>query len=180
MSRKLTVLRTEEVQWPNRCAACGAKEGLVAAGASIGRVASVRPTLSGDLAIRGELLSLDYPVCKAHSHGLVFANLLTRKTLGLSFLRGMIWLLGPLSVLTLATALFRLLAEPGGGPGASLPAELMALFVLFAAAFVLLVRAYRKLPLRLVKQTGDGVTIRFRNEGYAVEFGRLNQAHVQH
>jgi hypothetical protein len=126
--------------------------------------------------MRGELLSMDYPVCREHASGLAFANLLTRKTLGLSLLRLMIWICGPMAVLGLALAGFRLVL--GVQTRNSLPGEMIALTIVFAVAFVLLIRAYRRLPLRLVKRTEDSVTIQFKNDGYGVEFARLNRAHL--
>ena len=173
MSKKVTLLTGEEVLWPNRCARCGAKSGLVTAGASIGRVTSVRPTLSGDLAVKGELLSLHYPVCQAHAKWLGLANLVTRKTVGFAALRVMVFFIGTLGLMFIPTALFRLFVPSRTGAG--MPAEMAAIYVVAVLAMIGLIGAYMKLPLRLVKQTDDEVTIKFKNDAYAVEFARLNK-----
>ena len=107
MSKKVTLFTGGEVLWPNRCARCGVTSGLVSAGSSIGRVASVRPTLSGGLAVKGELFSLNYPVCGAHAKWLGLANLVTRKSVGFAALRVMIFFAGTLGLVFIPIALYR-------------------------------------------------------------------------
>ena len=173
MSKKVTLLTDGEVLWPNRCARCGAKSGLVSAGASIGRVTSVRPTLSGEIAVKGELLSLNYPVCQKHASWLGLANLVTRKTAGFAALRFMVFFFGALGLILIPTALTRLFRP--SGTGADMPVEMWAIYVVGVLAMIGLIGAYMKLPLRLVKKTDDEVTIKFKNDAYAVEFARLNK-----
>ena len=177
MSKKVTLFTDGEVVWPNRCARCGTKSGLESAGASIGRVTSVRPTLSGELAVKGELLSLNYPVCHAHARWLGLANLVTRKTAGLAALRVMVLFIGTLGLMLIPTALTRLFVP--SRTGVDMPAEMAAIYVVAALAMIGLIAAYRKLPLRLVKKTDDEVTIKFKNDAYAVEFTRLNKDSVR-
>lgn len=178
MARKVRIYRDIEVQWPNSCAKCRKKEGLVSAQASIGRVTSVRPTLTGAIAVSGELMHMGYPVCAQHKKGLELANLLTRNTAGFKFLRGMVYFIGalslPLLLLLLVSAVLRLAGAPeSSSPG--LPGAMIAIYIVFAFAFLQLISAYRKLPLRLVKQDDAAVTIRFSNNIYAAEFARLNR-----
>ena len=175
MSKKLTLFTGGEVQWPNRCARCGTKAGLVTAGASIGRVTSVRPTLDGALSVRSELLDLNYPVCQAHARGLSLANLVTRKTMGFAVLRFMVFVMGTLGLSLIPFALIKALSRSG----TDMPAEMAAIYAVSAFAMIGLIAAYAKLPLRLVKQTEDEVTIKFKNDAYAVEFARLNRDSVR-
>ena len=174
MARNVQLVDTDEVRWPNSCAKCGTKEGLRTADASIGKIKSVRPTLAGELAVKTEMFNLNYPVCEEHAKGLSFANAITRKTMGFAVLRGMVYLIGPLSLLLILMLPLRLI-KSNTMPRSDLPLEMMALYALFALAFIVLIRAYRKLPLRLVKRGDDVVTIKFQNDAYAVSFIRLNR-----
>jgi hypothetical protein len=176
MSKKVFLATDGEVFWPNRCARCGTKSGLTSAGASIGRVLSVRPIVAG-LAVKGEILNLDYPVCEAHAKWLGLANLVTRKTTGFAILRVMIFFVGTLGVLLIPTALTRLFVP--SRTGASMPVEMAAIYIVGALAMIGLIGAYMKLPLRLVKRSDDEVTIKFKNDAYAVEFARLNKDSVR-
>lgn len=183
MARKVRIYDDGEVQWPNSCAYCRAKTGLVSAAASIGRVTSVRPTLSGAIAVKGELLSMDYPVCQTHQRGLSWASLITRETAGFKFLRGLSYFFGIQVLLMMLIAIpafiMRLMGgNPGADNGPELPGVMMVIFFFFALSFFLVISAYRKLPLRLVKRNDDGITIKFRNNIYAAEFARLNRDKV--
>jgi hypothetical protein len=178
MSTQVTVSTTGQVSWPNRCARCGTKAGLTAAGASIGRVTSVRPTLGGEVAFTGELTSLSYPVCQEHAKGLGWASAVTRKTAGLAALRVLVVFVGVLGLALVPTVIRRTI-EPPTSDNAGMPLELGAIFVLAALATIALVFAYLKLPLRLVKRTADAVTVKFKNDAYAQEFARLNKDIVE-
>lgn len=174
MTRNVQLVDTDEVRWPNSCAKCGTKEGLRKADASIGKITSVRPTLTGGIAVKTELFSLNYPVCEKHAQGLALANAITRKTMGFAALRGMVYLLGPLSLLFILMLPLRFI-NSNAVPRTDLPIAMVGIYVLFALAFIVLIRAYRKLPLRLIKRGDDVVTVKFQNDAYAQSFIRLNR-----
>ena len=174
MAKNVQLIDSNEVRWPNACAKCGSKQGLRTADASIGKIKSVRPTLAGEIAVKTELFNLNYPVCETHAQGLALANAITRKTMGFAVLRGMVYLLGPLSLLFLLMLPLRFI-NSNAAPRSDLSMAMVAIYVLFALAFIALIRAYRKLPLRLIKRGDDVVTVKFQNDAYAASFIRLNR-----
>lgn len=171
MSKIVWVNHLEDIQWPARCAQCGDKENLTLVGASSGRIKSVSPSLTGAATVTSEMLDLSYPVCEKHAKGVALANLMTRNTTGLRLLRGMIYFIGPLGILYLLILPINLFVRHNT-PGA--PLAFTAIYVLAAAALVYLVRAFRKLPVRIVKHTAEGAKLRFANDLYAQYFRKLN------
>jgi hypothetical protein len=176
MAKTVTILSTEDIQWPSSCSKCRSNKKLTWASATSGRVTSVAPTLTGAISIKSELLDLSFPVCAEHSSGLGLANFFTRNTSGIKMLRGFFYLLGPLSLLVIATSIIRLVTHHQSKT--SIPFGLMAIFIFSAVVFLLILRAYRTLPVRISGQTEDSVSIKFNNDLYAKEFVRLNRQHV--
>ena len=175
---KLLLDATGEIKWPVSCARCGSTANLTVANATSGRVTSVRPNFAGGISVASELLDLSYPVCAEHARGLALANQLTRNTLGLKFLRGFTYFLGPLSVffifirfLSLVLSLFR----PAARLSSTTPVVFYAISLGFATALFLIVLAFRKVPVRVARHTADVVELKFRNERYAREFAKLNR-----
>jgi hypothetical protein len=179
MTERLRLAASQPIAWPARCARCLTKNELTTCNATSGHVESIRPTLAGSLAVKSDMLSLAYPVCAEHARGLPLANLLTRNTLGARTLRIMVYVLGPLSIVSLATMLATLalsVAKPSArGPGGNLSAGMLVLVVVFAAAFALVVWSFRKLPVRVGSHTGETISLAFSNARYAKEFARLNE-----
>lgn len=172
---KVTVRSDGGLAWPARCARCEAAGDLTWANASSGRVTSVRPTLGGAVRVGAEMLDLAYPVCKGHSRGLALSNLLTRNTFGLKVLRGFVYLIGPMGLLMLLTMpLGRIGRGAQMATGPDLPWPMLAIYLIGAAALVLLIRAYRILPLRIDRQREGEVDLRFRNRAYAKAFVAAN------
>lgn len=176
MSRKINLSRDHQISWPACCAKCGKKEDLTWASATSGRVTSVAPTLSGAIRIKSELLDLNYPVCQRHAKGLAMANAITRNTFGFKALRGMAYILGPMSVLFLLALPIVLISPSRTQP--DLPLAMIALYVALAGAFLMIIRAFRTLPLRIDNQTKDDISIKFGNAQYASAFARLNREGV--
>lgn len=174
LARIVQIIDTNAIRWLNVCATCGTKERLRTADATIRKIKSVRPSLTGDISVKTEMFSLNYPVCEAHAKGLALANTVTGKSAGFAVSRGMVYLLGPLSLLLILMLPLRFLTS-NGGTQTDLPVSMLVIYILSALAFDVLIRAYRKLPLRLVKRGDDVVTIKFQNDAYAVAFTRLNQ-----
>lgn len=178
MAKKIKILNTGEVKWPNCCAYCRIDKGLQSAGASVGRVASVRPTMTGAIAVSTEIMSLNYPVCASHAKGLVFANTITRNTLGLSLLRGLIYFIGIPALITLPLMLIGFLLTAFSGAentSTDFPMVFMFMYVIAAILLIKLMSAYGKLPLRITKMDEDSITVRFKNNVYATQFMRLNK-----
>jgi hypothetical protein len=171
MSTKLILLTDAEVNWPARCARCGTKVNLTTAGTTIGRGTSLRPTLAGNIAWTSEIVNLRYPVCQAHARWLGIASLVTRKTGGFAAIRGMVYFFGILGLPMVPTIISRWF---GQSTRVGMPV-FEALFFAGAVGMVGIIAAYLKLPVRLVKQTDDTVTVKFKNDAYAAEFARLNQ-----
>ena len=171
-----------EIAWPPSCARCESAVDLTQANATSGRVTSMRPNLAGGLSVAAELLNLSYPVCAQHARGLAFANQLTRNTLGLKVLRGMTYFLGTLSILFLATGALSLvmgLFRPVARPSAGVPMGMYVIYWAFAVALVLIVLAFRKVPVRVIRQTEDVVGLKFSSARYAREFSKLNRNAVR-
>ncbi|WP_273430774.1 hypothetical protein [Chitinibacter tainanensis] len=173
MGQKYKILNTGEVQWPRCCARCRSDDALTAANASGGHIAGFN-----GVTMTGELLELNYPVCAEHAKGLSFANLLTRKTLGVSVLRWMAFILGPLSLLLgpvlLIGGLLSLFGHSSNGPGTSI--SMLIITLLPGVLLVLIWRAYRQLPIRITKVEADSFTLQFNDSLYAGQFKRLNKA----
>ena len=125
------------------------------------------------------MLALAYPVCNRHASGLPLANALTRNTLGAKLLRGMLYLLGPLSIIAIAPLpLVYLLsiAKPTSRPTTGLSATGFFLFSALGAAFVLVIWSFKKLPIRITKHSSEKIGLAFSNPRYAEEFARLNKS----
>lgn len=187
MARKVKIYHGGEVRWPGSCAHCRQKTDLLTADASIGRISKIGASFGEDeedeeeeggpeVTVTGELSRFSYPVCRSHAKGLTAADWATRKSLGLKVLRGMVWILGPLSLLFMVLAFpLALYNSLKSGEPMSISWVMIGIYALFAVAFIQLLRAYGKLPLRLVSVTADTTTIKFRNNIYAREFARLNR-----
>lgn len=176
MSTKITLSRDHQISWPACCARCGTKEDLTWASATSGRVTSVAPTLSGAIRIKSELLDLAYPVCQRHAKGLALANAITRNTFGFKALRGLTYFLGPPSVLFLLALPIVLISPSRTQP--DVPLAMVALYVFLAGALLMIILAFRTLPLRINKQTRDDISIQFGSARYASAFARLNREGV--
>ena len=175
MAKKLSVDLDASILWPMCCARCGVKEGLTSSRVSIGSVRSVAPSPFG-VQITSTMAMLDYPVCHAHATGLGFAGIVTRRTLLFRFLRGFIYFTAILGVpvfLMMATRAVGLASTPHNAQPS--PTVFIAMFAAGIAAAAYLVHAFRALPVRLVGQSSDTVTIRFSNDAYATRFIAQNR-----
>src|SRR5581483_9900341 len=143
MAKKLSVALDAPIQWPKCCARCGADTDLTVAGVSIGSMSGIAPRLDG-LAITSTMVSLKYPVCRAHAGGLGLAGFVTRRTAGLSFLRGFSYFVGVLGV-----AIFAVMAARAVGlaPRNNLPTPwpFLAIFAGGIAASAYFIHAMRTL-----------------------------------
>jgi hypothetical protein len=176
VGKKIAISSLEGINWPPCCAKCTSKDNLTWASATSGRVTSVAPTLGGAVRIKSELLELSYPVCKAHAKGLMLANFITRNTSGFKMLRGFFYYMGAMSIILLVTLLARLVMP---SPTANnIPPAMLAVFAFCALAFIAIVGSFRKLPLRIAKQSKDDTTISFANVLYANEFVKLNRQRI--
>jgi hypothetical protein len=129
----------------------------VSADATSGRVTSIAPTLTGEVRVKSELLELRYPVCTQHAKGIAAFNFATRNTAGLRALRVFLYCFGPASILVFLRRLVP------GLHNVALPFDFAALLAACAAAFVFVVVAFRKLPVRVVSLSEDAISVRFKN-----------------
>ena len=95
-------------------------------------------------------------------------------------LRGFTYLLGFMGVPMLVVMLLRAVgAMPPLRNAVPLPFALVAIEAVAVAATIYLILAFRALPVRLVGQSRDTVTIRFGNDDYAKRFEAQNQSNLR-
>jgi hypothetical protein len=179
MARKTSVDIEGQIIWPACCARCGAKDGLTSSRVSIGSVRSVGVAPHG-LSLNSTMATLSYPVCRVHAGGLGLAAIVTRRTGGFRFLRAFIYLLGFMGALMLlAMALRAVGLLPPMRNAAPPPFSLIAIQVAALVSTAYLVFAFRALPVRLIGQSKDTVTIRFSNDEFAERFDAQNQSNLR-
>ena len=169
------------LRWPNECAHCGAKGGrLTSVPVGIAREKTHLKDLAQQRLVF-ESATLTYPVCAPHAGKARLASWLTRRSPLPALLRLLAWLMGPLAMLAGVASLAALVMRtPGAGAGAAasaaLPGVFLALMAGAAILLVLVIWAKRFVPLRLLRLTDDGLTLRFANDAYARRFLRANPA----
>jgi len=179
MARNISVDIDGQISWPACCARCGKKEGLTSSSVSIGSVRSVGVAPHG-LSMNSTMATLSYPVCRIHAGGLGLAAIVTRRTGGFRFLRGFTYLLGFMGVPMLMVMLLRAVGVMAPLRNAAPPPfSLVALEVVAVAATIYLIFAFRSMPVRLVGQSSDTVTIRFSNDEFGQRFAAQNQSNLR-
>jgi len=126
------------------------------------------------------MATLNYPVCRAHAAGLGLAAVVTRRTGGFRFLRGFIYLLaipGALTFAVIAARWLGLLAPLRNDQ--AMPMPFVAMLAAAIAATAYLIYAFRALPVRLVGQSKDTVTLRFSNDDFAARFVAQNRRNLR-
>lgn len=177
MAVKITISDPPSIKWPARCSKSMTKDDLVWASATSGHVNSVRPTLTGTVNVDSTLVNIHFPVNSQHAKGLGLANLLTRSTLGFKIIRGFAYFFGALATPMLLIKLVSLFI----GNFTSSSDMPVAFFLMYLAGFILMLMiiwAYRKQPVRVIKSKEDAVTLKFQNEEYAKQFYAANQANI--
>lgn len=176
MARSIKLLTDEDaLHWPRLCARCGATQSLRSIEALVTAARPPHAELSRPLPLGGDVLSLDYPVCRRHARFLSVAQWLTRNALAPRLLRVLSYVLGGMGLLALGLE-FVVLPLAGhlvsAGPWTTPPAR--ALEVGAALMLLLPLWAYRVTPVRLTRLENDAVTIRFGSEPYAQAFAQAN------
>jgi hypothetical protein len=134
---------------------------------------------------RYRTLGLHYPVCNTHAGWAAFASWLTRKSPLPNLLRWAGYLVGTPALVLFAikglVAVMVLWSWYAGrsrqDPWGQLTPEDWFFPLLFGACAVLLVlvlAAFRRVPVRLLKLESDALVIRFSNERFARHFVRAN------
>lgn len=183
--RKLTVLTgTGEIQWPRECARCCGTDQLRPVHVGIAK----EVTGLGDV-VRGrrryQTLGLHYLACVQHAGWAAFASWLTRKSPLPNLLRWSAYLFGIPALLIAVLKLLVWLALVGAwftGGAKRNPWQVAApddwffplLFGACAVLLVLVVMAFRRVPVRLLKLEEDAMVIRFASARYARHFARVN------
>jgi len=75
-----------QVQWPNRCPACGAEGPLVPSTNRVSQVRSVRPGL-GSVTVSSKVMMVSVPMCQKHAGVNATANLILERSVLLTGLR---------------------------------------------------------------------------------------------
>jgi hypothetical protein len=185
MNAKVKILTGEgPIHWPGECARCCATGRLQAVHVGIARnVTSLVDGVQGKS--RYQTLGMHYPVCNAHAAWAAFASWLTRKSPLPNLLRGAAYLVGTPAVVLFAmkglVAVLVLWSWYGGhsrqNPWPQLTPDDWFFPLVFACCAVLLVlvlMAFRRVPVRLLKLESDALVIRFANERFARHFARAN------
>ena len=189
MKTKVKVLTVEgPIHWPSECARCCALGELQTVHMGIARdVSSLVDRVQGTT--RYQTMGLHYPACNDHAAWAAFASWLTRKSPLPNLLRAAAYLIGPLALLAITLHSLVWLLQVGlwfAGNTRNNPWMVKVPDNLFlplflgtcAALLVLVVWAFRSVPVRLLKLEDDAVLIRFTNERFARHFLRANAAIV--
>ena len=175
------------IRWPNECAHCTGKEGLVPVEAGIAKdTTSLWHRLLGGTTYT--TYALQFPVCKAHAASASFASWLTRRSPLPRLLRGYAYFVAPVAALTLVlrTAIwlvdfFKQTTGRGTSP-LQWSGENFWFFTLLTQAslvmLALVIYAYQRAPIRLSGLEPDAVKVHFSNPRFARHFKALNKGIV--
>ena len=188
MAKTVKVVTTDAehpVRWPNYCVQCGAKPDLTLVSTKVTDVKTVKPwmLLLGRIHTETHTLEMAYPVCQAHASGMSSLQRWITQNGGVPrLLRWVAYFFASTTLIAVALVIQAMLHKTGvkANPSASQPTNWGAMLngitmmLLPIVAVVLVVLAYRKVPLRLTRLEDDAVTIKFRVDRYARAFERAN------
>lgn len=188
MAKTVKVVTTDAehpVRWPNYCAQCGAKVDLTLVSTKVTDVKTVKPwmLLLGRIHTETHTLEMAYPVCQAHASGMSSFERWITQNGGLSrLLRWVAYFFAGTTLIAVALVIQAMLHKTGVKATSNVTQPTnwasmlngITMMLLPNVAVVLVILAYRNVPLRLMRLEDDAVTIKFRVDRYARAFERSN------